>query len=137
MSYFQKHPREKFPNLGIFGDCQNFERPWLIIRSILNSFIIEKIKIQVICDRFMFKSTIFEIRKILKKFLKLSLFRAKNEKKIQNPDKWHSAFTIFLPEDAIFSCQDFGKPKKSTIAVTKYVRKNWFSQRKNIFIIKI
>ena len=62
--------------------------------------------------------------------MKLSLFRAKNEKKIQKPEKWHSAFTIFLPEDAIFSCWDFGKPKKSTMGATKSVRKNSFLKGK-------
>ena len=34
MFYFQKDPIEKFPNLGIFGDFQNFERPYLIIKHI-------------------------------------------------------------------------------------------------------
>ena len=74
MSYFQKDPIQKVPNSGIFGDFQNFERPQLIIKFILNSFINIKIKIQVICDHFTFKSIIFEIGKLLKKILKMSCF---------------------------------------------------------------
>ena len=33
-------------------------------------------------------------------------------KKMQKPENWQSARKIFPPEVAIFSCWDFGKPKK-------------------------
>ena len=43
-------------------------------------------------------------------------------KKIQKPEKGHSANIKCRPEDAIFSCWDFGKPKKSTIELRKQSR---------------
>ena len=47
MSYFQKDPIEKLPDLGISGDFQNFQRPWRTIKFILNSFINIKTKIRM------------------------------------------------------------------------------------------
>ena len=133
MSYFQKDPREKFPNLGIFGDCQNFERPWLIIRSILNSFIIQKIKIQVICDRFTFKSTIFEIRKILKKFLKLSLFRAKNEKKYKNLKSGIARLRFFSQKMPYFLARTLGNLKKYYKVYQKCLKIEVFSKEEKFY----
>ena len=66
--------------------------------------------------------------------MKLSLFQEENEKEIQKPAKQHSAFKKCRPEDAIFSCWDFGKPKESTIAVRKQVKKFQFSKRKKILL---
>ena len=59
----------------------------------------------------------------LKKFEIESFYNGKMKKKIQKPAKLHSAFIKCRSEDAIFSCWDFGKPEKGTIAVRKQVRK--------------